>query len=154
MIELIKQLQEHHLNVSVCESFTGGLLASAFTHVPGVSSVFKGGIVAYQNSVKEHLLQIDAQLLNTEGAISEACAKAMAIQTQKLLDSDICVALTGNAGPTCLEGKALGLWYLAISSHKGCITYQFQTQLERNQLQVYAVNLTIEYLKTWIKENT
>lgn len=154
MKELIQKLQDHHLTISVCESFTGGLLASTFTQVAGVSSVFKGGIVAYHNQVKETLVEIDPRLIQMYGAISEECAQAMATNTRKLLNSDLCIALTGNAGPSRLEDKPVGLWYLAISSHNACIAFKFQSQLERNRLQAHAVEVAIDYLKTWIKENT
>ena len=54
-------LRERRMTISVAESCTGGLAAAALTDIPGASAVFRGGIVAYDNSVKESMLQVSAE---------------------------------------------------------------------------------------------
>jgi PncC family amidohydrolase len=87
------------MTLAVAESCTGGLLASRITDVPGSSAYFRGGVIAYQNDVKEHLLAVPSSLLNRYGAVSAETAKAMATGCKDLLASDIAVAITGIAGP-------------------------------------------------------
>ena len=105
------------LTLAVAESCTGGLLASRITDVPGASDYFRGGIVAYQNDVKERLLGVSTEILKRFGAVSEESARAMAHGCRKLFSSDIAVAITGIAG---LGGgspnKPVGLVYIAVSA--------------------------------------
>lgn len=87
------------LRMSTAESCTAGGLGAAITAVPGSSAVFDGGIIAYANAVKVGLLGVDAQLLETHGAVSEPVARAMAEGARKATGSDLSVAITGIAGP-------------------------------------------------------
>jgi PncC family amidohydrolase len=69
------------------------------TDVPGASRVFKGSIVAYANTMKTLMLGVPQKLLETEGAVSEACATAMAQGAMRATGADIGVGITGIAGP-------------------------------------------------------
>ena len=81
------------------ESCTGGGIGSVLTSVPGVSAVYKGGIISYTDEVKEKLLCVDPQLLVKKGAVSAEVAEAMALGVRKVLDADVAVSVTGLAGP-------------------------------------------------------
>ena len=94
-----KVLMEHHWSVSTAESCTGGLLAGTLTAVPGISEVYDGSVVAYQNRVKEELLQVPHEILVRHGAVSTECAAAMAEGARKLLKTDFALSTTGIAGP-------------------------------------------------------
>lgn len=100
---LARELRELALaagvTVGTAESCTGGLIAGAITAVPGSSGYFYGGIVSYHNSVKTALLQVSAEVLDREGAVSAACAGAMACGAARRLGVDLAVAVTGIAGP-------------------------------------------------------
>lgn len=110
-------LRAKRLTISVAESCTGGLLASRITDVPGSSDYFVGGIVAYQNEIKEKLLQVSAETLKKFGAVSEETARAMARGCRELFTSDIAVAVTGIAGPGGKTAdKPVGLVYIAVAS--------------------------------------
>lgn len=87
------------------ESCTGGGIGAALTAVPGSSEVYKGGIISYTNWVKEHMLGVDSQVLDTCGAVSAPVAKAMASGARKALCADVAVSVTGLAGP---GGDAFG----------------------------------------------
>ena len=67
--------------------------------MPGSSQCFKGGIVAYDNEIKAKLLNIPEEVLATSGAISSETALLMAQGALKLLNTDLALAITGNAGP-------------------------------------------------------
>lgn len=87
------------LRLSTAESCTAGGLGAAITAVPGSSAVFDGGIIAYANAVKVGLLGVDPDALETHGAVSEPVARAMAVGARKATGSDLCVSITGIAGP-------------------------------------------------------
>jgi nicotinamide-nucleotide amidase len=85
--------------VATAESCTAGLLAARLTERPGSSAYVAGGVVAYANEAKVDLLDVDPQLIETHGAVSEPVAEAMAAGALKHFDADTAVAITGIAGP-------------------------------------------------------
>ncbi|MBP2648750.1 MAG: Competence-damaged protein [Gemmatimonadetes bacterium] len=92
-------LRARGLTIGVAESCTGGLLGGRLTDVPGSSEVFRGGIIAYDNSVKVGELEVPAELLRLKGAVSEPVALAMAEGVRRRLSVDVGVGITGIAGP-------------------------------------------------------
>jgi PncC family amidohydrolase len=114
------RLRERGLRIAVAESCTGGLLGAALTAVPGSSDYVLGGVIAYANEVKESLLGVDAELLRTAGAVSEAVARAMAEGVRARLGADVGVGITGVAGPAEEgSGKPAGLVHVAVSGPGG-----------------------------------
>ncbi len=85
--------------VAVAESCTGGLLGAVLTAVAGSSGYFRGGVIAYDNSLKTGLLDVDAGLLGGRGAVSAEVAMAMARGARRRLGADVGVGITGVAGP-------------------------------------------------------
>ena len=81
------------------ESLTGGGIGAAITAVPGSSAVYKGGVISYTNWVKENVLGVPAEILETYGAVSAQTAGYMASGVRKLLRADVAVSVTGLAGP-------------------------------------------------------
>jgi nicotinamide-nucleotide amidase len=102
-------------HVSVAESCTGGLLAARLTSVSGSSKVIRGGVVAYDNSIKTDQLNVDAGLLDRVGAVSEEVARAMAAGVRQLMKTEIGVGITGVAGPDGgTPEKPVGLVWIAV----------------------------------------
>lgn len=93
-------LRQKQLTCGTAESCTAGALSALITNVPGVSAIFKGGVVAYSNSIKETLLGVDQKLLTKYGAVSLEVTDAMAYGLQKLLKVDLAIAVSGILGPT------------------------------------------------------
>jgi nicotinamide-nucleotide amidase len=91
--------RERSLSIATAESCTGGLIGARLTAVPGSSDVFVGGVVAYSNAVKESLLDVPAQLIESKGAVSEDVARAMAAGVRERLGADVGIGVTGIAGP-------------------------------------------------------
>lgn len=114
--DIIARLVEQGTTVAVAESCTGGLIGHRLTQVPGSSAAFLGGVIAYQNTVKERVLGVPADVLEREGAVSEATALAMAEGARRLLGADVAVAVTGIAGPGGgTDDKPVGLTYAALA---------------------------------------
>jgi PncC family amidohydrolase len=108
------------IRVATAESCTGGTVAARLTSQPGSSAYVVGGVVAYANGVKERVLGVPAAVLASPGAVSEACAQAMAGGVRNLLGATHAVSTTGIAGP---EGgtarKPVGLVYIGIATPGG-----------------------------------
>ncbi len=85
--------------VALAESCTGGLAAARLTELPGISAVFRGGVVSYANETKTALLGVDPGLLQRHGAVSEEVAAAMARGVAERLGADLGLSVTGIAGP-------------------------------------------------------
>lgn len=112
-----KMLLENKQSLAVAESCTGGNLAYTFTAHPGASSYFKGGIVAYDNHIKECVLGVNNETLKNHGAVSVETAREMALGALKLMGSDYAIATTGIAGPDGgTPEKPVGTVCIAVAS--------------------------------------
>ncbi|MFH1562955.1 MAG: nicotinamide-nucleotide amidohydrolase family protein [Nitrospirota bacterium] len=110
------------LTIAVAESCTGGLLSNKITDIPGSSLYYRGGIVAYDKEVKINLLNIQPEVIEKCGIVSQEVAGSMAKEIAHIMKTDIGVGITGYAGPegnaTGLPGYGddIGLVYIGISS--------------------------------------
>ena len=95
----VSALTRNRLKIITAESCTGGLIAGALTSIPGSSQAVYGGFVTYANPAKQAMIGVPAALIEGEGAVSEAVARAMAEGALKRSGVDISVAVTGIAGP-------------------------------------------------------
>ncbi len=141
-----KALRKAGATVAVAESCTGGLIASRITDVPGASDYFLGGVVAYANEIKQHVLGVPEQVLAEHGAVSEPTALAMAEGVRQLYSADYALATTGIAGPGGgTEEKPVGLVYLAVADAEGrvCVRHHWPGTREQFKQRVsqYALNL-------------
>ena len=106
--------------LATAESCTGGLVAGALTAVAGSSAALDRGFVTYSNEAKHDLLGVDENLIATQGAVSEAVARAM---TEGALDRSgaaLAVSITGIAGPGGgSAGKPVGLVHFALARRDG-----------------------------------
>ena len=101
------------------ESLTGGGIGAALTAVPGSSEVYKGGVISYTNWVKESILRVPGEVLETYGAVSAQTAQAMACGVRELLKADVAVAVTGLAGPGGDEfGNPVGTVFIGYQDEK------------------------------------
>lgn len=117
---LVALLRARELTCATAESCTGGGVGSAITSVPGSSAVFSGGVISYSNEVKNRVLGVSQETLNTVGAVSSETAIQMARGARELLRADIAVSITGIAGPDGgSEEKPVGLVWFGIASEAG-----------------------------------
>ena len=149
MPEVVKDLlAERHRTVSFAESCTGGLVSAAITDFPGSSDVFRGSAVAYDNDIKKSLLKVSADILNTEGAVSEACAIAMATGCRNVFSTEYSVSVTGIAGP---DGgspeKPVGLVWLAAVGPEGIKTRRLQLNGNRARIRKVSTLNALDLLR-------
>ena len=144
-------LSENKATIAVAESCTGGYLAHQFTQNSGSSAYFLGGILSYANQVKMDQLGVSSEILNTIGAVSEECIKAMALGVQQKLGSTYALATSGIAGPDGgTEEKPVGTVWIALAHENGVITRKLTLGGTRTQ-NIYlsslaCVNLLRKYL--------
>ncbi|HTR33570.1 MAG TPA: CinA family nicotinamide mononucleotide deamidase-related protein [Gaiellaceae bacterium] len=132
-------LRERGLTLGTAESCTGGLVAGRLTDVPGSSAVFRGGIVAYANDVKERELGVPAEVLAAHGAVSAETAAAMAQGARAALGVDVAVAVTGVAGPDGgTEEKPVGLVHLHAAGPDGELASRFDFPGDRETVRLRA----------------
>lgn len=151
MKKLLEKFLEKGLTLGSVESMTGGLFAGAFTDVPGASKVFKGSIVTYASEIKENVVGVKKETIEKYSVVSEQVAREMAECGRKLLNVDVCVSVTGNAGPTCEPGgKPAGCFYVAIATKNDTFVEVFQINKKRNGVRNGAVLAMRDmlYLKT------
>ena len=109
-------LFNYSLTVSTAESCTGGLISSRLTNIPGSSNFVKENYVTYSIDAKVNCLGVDRELINKYGVVSAKCAIAMAEGLFEKTKQDICLSITGVAGPTISSGKPAGTAFIAIKT--------------------------------------
>lgn len=145
--KLIALAKEKNITLGTAESCTGGLIGATLVNISGASAVFWGGIISYDNSVKENILGVKAKTLRTVGAVSEDCALQMAKGACRLLGTDLAVSVTGIAGPTGgTPTKPVGTVFIAVANKDGqalCTENHFSGDREavRNQTVEKALTL-------------
>ena len=144
---LIDALRENGQSVSVAESLTGGLLASALVDIPGASDVFLGGVVAYTIATKREVLRVGEDALAC-GVVSQEVAIAMAIGALNLFGSDYAISTTGVAGPGPQEGIEPGTIWLGCASKAATGAVLIRLSGDRNQVRTAAVNAALELIDT------
>jgi PncC family amidohydrolase len=113
--DIIEICSAKGLTIGLAESCTGGLISEMITSISGSSKVFKGAIISYSNDIKESLLNVSKITLIVHGAVSKETAIEMVLGCKETIMADICLSVTGIAGPTGgTSEKPVGLVYIAI----------------------------------------
>lgn len=131
--EAVSQLLlQYGKQVATAESCTGGYLAQELTAIPGASAYFHGGIVSYDNAVKESILQVPQSILEAHGAVSEPVVTHMAQQVLQLMKADYALAVSGILGPTGgTPEKPIGTVWIAACSATNVQTRLFHFRYDR-----------------------
>ena len=145
--KLVKVLTEKKMTCATAESCTGGGVGYAITAVSGSSAVFWGGIISYDNSVKNGVLGVPEEVLATKGAVSSECASAMAAGAKRLLKTDLAVSLTGIAGPGGGSAeKPVGLVWFGVATKSGTITDKKVFPGDREAVRAAAIEHALNLL--------
>ncbi len=144
-------LLRHKLWLAVAESCTGGLVGHRVTNIAGSSAYFKGGVVSYDNAVKQAVLGVPGALIEQHGAVSPEVALAMAAGVKRALQADIGLGITGIAGPDGgTPAKPVGLAYVAIAAPglervERCLV-EGDRQSNKTSFADAALQLAVDYL--------
>ena len=147
-----KILIDKGLKLAVAESCTGGTIASLFTRMPGASSYFMTGVVAYSNEAKRDILGVNYNSIMRYGAVSKAVAIEMAEGVRRLSGADFAIATTGIAGPSggSIE-KPVGTVWMAVATPSGTHAIMRNSGTDRSQIisraSAYAIEMLYEELK-------
>lgn len=147
-------LKEQGKTVATAESCTGGYIAHLLTKLPGASTYFMGSVVSYDNSIKQRVLQVSANTLATDGAVSEATVKQMAASVLTLMQTDYAIAVSGIMGPDGgTADKPVGMVWVAVASKEKTITKQFHFRYDRQRnIEMTAAN-ALNLLRIFALEN-
>lgn len=142
---LLRLCKVNNLTLSTAESCTGGYLAHRITSVPGSSVFFQGSVVSYSNSIKMNLLGVKADTLDSHGAVSKETVSEMAIGGQKLLGTDICIAISGIAGPDggTIEKPVGTIWFGLAYKNRPVYAFRVSATKSREKNIEYAANVAM-----------
>ena len=145
-------LKERGWTMATAESCTGGRIAERMTALPGVSAVYRGGVVSYWSSVKADVLGVPQEILDTYGAVSEECARAMAEGACKVTGADIAVSVTGVAGPDPDErGVPVGIVYIGLATPDGTFCRPLDLgKRRRDRIQDLSTNHAFDVIRRYL----
>jgi nicotinamide-nucleotide amidase len=145
---VVGRLTELGKTVAVDESCTGGLIGGRLTSVPGSSTVFPGGVIAYSNAVKIRDLGVREDTLARFGAVSAETACEMAAGVRQRFGTDFGLAVTGIAGPDGgTEAKPIGLVWIAAASESSIASESFRMTSERDAIREASVQMALDLLR-------
>jgi nicotinamide-nucleotide amidase len=144
-------LRKKGLTLGVVESATGGLLSHLITNVPHSSDYYQGSITAYSNEIKIKVVGVREETINKYGAVSHEVAQEMARGGRRVLDTDICLADTGIAGPDgATPEKPVGLFYIGLSCESGTESREQAFSGDREQNKLAAAQAALAWLKEYL----
>ena len=140
--------------LATAESCTGGMIGAVLTAIPGSSHWFKGGIIAYDNTIKHSLLDVSEKVLEEYGAVSTQTASDMARGVKKKMNTTCSIAVTGIAGPDGGSNeKPVGLVHLCASCQN---VYKTVTEVfpgDRRQVREQTVLKALECLMSLVSND-
>lgn len=146
-------LKESGKTLSTAESCTGGYIAHIMTSHPGSSVYFTGSVVSYANRIKETILHVPEETLQTVGAVSEDTVKQMARSVRELMQTDYAIAVSGIMGPDgATAEKPVGMVWVAVANQDSVVTQLFNFRFDRRRnIELTATN-ALNLLRIFIKE--
>jgi len=147
-----KLLKERKQTVGTAESCTGGYIAHLLTIDAGASSNFKGTVVAYDNKVKEDILNVSNETIESVGAVSEEVVRQMVKATLEKLKTDFAIATSGIMGPDGgSEQKPVGTVWIGVGDHNKIEAQLFHFRFDRlrniEQTAQTALNLLRKFIQ-------
>jgi len=152
--EINTLLYEKGLTLGTAESCTGGHIAEAIVASPGSSNYFKGSVVSYVNEIKERLLGVPHELIETKTAVCEEVATAMVKGACKTLNTDFAIAATGIAGPGGGTAEIpVGTIWLACGTPEEVVTLRLSEDEGRDRNIVNATNEALKLFLNFLKSH-
>jgi nicotinamide-nucleotide amidase len=132
--------------LATAESLTGGLVAATIVEIPGVSAVFRGGLVVYATDLKHALAGVPADLLAARGPVDPEVAVALATGARERCGADWGLSTTGVAGPDPQDGKPVGLVYVAVAGPFGATSRELKLDGNRAVIRTESVTGVLRLL--------
>ena len=127
-------LKEKKHTLSTAESCTGGNISKMITSISGSSSFFNGSVVSYTNKSKSQLLDVNDQVIEKHGAVSQQVVEQMAKNVRLKFDSDYGISTSGIAGPTGgTADKPVGTVWIAVASEEKVISKKLNLGYNRER---------------------
>lgn len=150
---VVDLLVANNLTVSTVESCTGGMVAARLINVSGVSEVFKMGHITYSNKAKKKILGVKKRTLEKHTAVSAEVAKEMVKGVELVSKADVCVSITGLAGPEGgTEKKPVGLVYIACSVKGKTVVKEYHFNGNRSKIRENATASALILMRKCILE--
>lgn len=147
-----EMLIKYNKTISVAESCTGGLLSSRLVNYPGISTIFKEGVVTYSNEAKKNRLGVKADTLNKYGAVSKETAEEMASGICQSSGTNIGISTTGIAGPDGgTEEKPVGLVYAGLCIDGEVQSKKFNFRGDRQNIRERTVISVLDWVRRELK---
>ena len=147
-------LKARGATIATAESCTGGKLAALLNKHAGSSAFYWGSVISYDNSVKEHLLGVPKEMIETYGVVSEEVVRVMAESVRKQIGTDYAIATSGIAGPTGgSKEKPVGTVWMAWTTPEGTIAECFHLGKLREQITDRACTKALVGMIRIIKQN-
>ena len=144
---------EKGVSIAVAESCTAGLIASKLTTLPGSSSYFNGGVVAYHNKIKTKILGVRQSIIDEKTEVSVEVVNQMAKSVLEKFDANFAIATTGYAGPAGGTNKnPIGTVFIAIASVVGIVVNRFVFLGNRQSIVNQASESALSLLYNEIKK--
>ncbi|VTS00693.1 competence/damage-inducible protein A [Tuwongella immobilis] len=148
-LAVIRLLNRHRKSLSVAEGVTGGMVAHLLATVPGASSWFRGGLIAYDDTLKVQLLGVPSDLIAMHGTVSPEVVTRMAEGCRARVGTDLAIATVGVAGPDGgSEQKPVGMVYAALASADApTVVQQFSWTGTRHEVQSRTSKLALNLVR-------
>jgi competence/damage-inducible protein CinA C-terminal domain len=145
---IVKLLTSRKETLAIAESCTGGLLANRITNVPGASAIFLAGYVCYANEAKIDMLDVDPELIQKHGVVSEPVARALARHARVRARSTYALATTGIAGPSGgSPDKPVGTVYIALATPAEIVVKKLFFPSDRETFKQIASQAALDLLR-------
>ena len=140
------------IKIGTAESCTGGLVSSKIVQTAGSSAYFEGSVTTYSNELKNRILGVKMETLNTFGAVSEETVREMVLGANEHLGVDVSVAISGIAGPTGgSDAKPVGTIWIACGNKDKIDTLKISGGKNRQKNIEYASNYALNVLRKFLK---
>ncbi|MBO3736131.1 CinA family protein [Actinoplanes flavus] len=149
----VHTLVERRQTAATAESLTGGLVAATIVEIPGVSAVYRGGLVVYATELKARLAGVPEGLLAERGPVDGDVAAALAEGARERCGADWGLATTGVAGPEPQDGKPVGLVFVAVAGPSGTRVRELKLDGNREAVRTESVTAVLQLLIDCLRDS-
>ncbi|WP_189336812.1 CinA family protein [Actinoplanes ianthinogenes] len=142
----VHALVDRRQTLATAESLTGGLVAATIVEIPGVSAVYRGGLVVYATELKAVLAGVPEDLLARRGPVDREVAARLAEGARDRCQADWGLATTGVAGPEPQDDKPVGLVYVAVAGPDGTQVRELTLTGNRAAIRIESVTAVLRLL--------